>query len=349
MSIFLLLVAFFACMAALSVDLLLTQRPFASRPVSRTAAVVDLAAALMGAAAIGFMPAWNAARLGAAGAGVALGLGLAVVVHRSGHHRPEGQARDDLILPDSEVGRSKRSADRWVLVLGASGVGKTSLVDAMVDRLVAGPVETRFRAVGTVRTADYSDARVVEVPIATRSGDTRLRIWEATGLAGQSTALPRLDAFDAVVIVIAPSFVRAVGSSFPKGIRGEEASSARQEQIVPELFDALNAADVRRLPAWLVLVKADHLRLSTSLALVRFPIEIGPNWYRQMSTMQLPRRRDLAAVLGLHFCLDAAPPLDWGLGSPLVVFPGGAVRGTSPPFGAAELLDAVGAATIERA
>lgn len=309
-------------LGALVTDVLLALRPFARNRVIRlAAALVALVAASM---AFGAFADRNWASLAAA-AVVALpgALAYAWLSGKGGAFR-SGAAGT---LSDDELGRGKSQSDRWVLVAGAAGSGKTTLVTAMID-------EARPGLATSARSAEDGDLRVSELRLHDGHGDVRtLRFWEAPTIEKSGRRLPPLSDFDALVLVVDPTQHRPIAGSFPGALRdGRECADANDDVL--RLADSLGGG----CAVWAVATKADLLRLSVHPPLVD-SLPVGPGWYRRLRDLDAVGRRSLAHELALgQVLVEHQPAFGWGSGSPLFAFAGDA-RGA--PFGAPELLGAL--------
>lgn len=231
------------------------------------------------------------------------------------------------VLADDELGRGKLGSDRWVLVAGRAGSGKSALVRAMIGA-------ARSRMDGPPRFAEDGDLRVSELPLTPDSGGFgKLRFWEVRSIEASWRKLPPLTDFDAVVLVVDPTQHRPIAGSFPPALRdGRESSDANDDVLM--LADALRGG----CAVWAVATKADLLRLSAHPPLVD-SLPVGPQWYGRLRDMNLAERRSLAETLSLkQLLVEHRSAFGWGSASPLVAFAGDE-RGEA--FGAPELLGAL--------
>ena len=320
-------VALCGLLGGFAVDVALTLRPFARRRRSRERAVFAVVGLAAGCFVLG-AAAHRAPSTVAAGAVAAAACALAYwwvlsVVER------EAESADLDVLPDDELRRDKTASDRWVLVTGPAGAGKTSLVEGMV----AGAGERRA---GRARRAVDGALRATELAIRNARGEHgALRLWEAPAITRAAGRLPRLGDFDAVVLAIDPTQHAPIAESFPGVLRGAAAPTDANGRIL-QLAEALRGECF----VWAVVTKADILRLSVHPALLEFPLQVGPGWHRQVRDMDVGDRRRLAEAMELpEIAREHEPAFAWGTRSPLLASTRSSNgRGT---FGGAELMEAL--------
>ncbi len=254
-----------AVLGALVSDVLLALRPFARhRALRLAAALVALVAASMAFGAFADRS-WSSL---VAAAVVALPGALAYAwLSGKGGTLRSGAAG---MLSDDELGRGKTAADRWVLVAGAAGSGKTTLVEAMID-------EARPRLTASARSAEDGDLRVSEFVLRDGRGDVRtLRFWEAPTIETSGRMLPPLTDFDAIALVVDPTQHEPIADSFPGALRDGRGCADANDEVL-RLADVLGGGCV----VWAVATKADLLRLSVHPPLVE-SLPVGSGWYRQL-------------------------------------------------------------------
>lgn len=322
-----------AFLGALAADVLLVMRPFSRHRTSGLAAAVSLAALIAGCLALGAYAEHSQSTLVAAAITAALG----ALAYWAMHRRDDGDHRDEAgVLPDSELRRGKTRSDRWVLVIGPSHSGKTTLVETMIS----GP---SLRLAGAVRRAEDGELRATELGVRDRRGSVwALRVWEAPSINGHRGRLPPLDDFDAFVVTIDPVQHAPIADTFPDVLR-QGRTTADANGSVLQLAGAL--AGGQRV--WAVATKADLLRFSVHQELLDLPLRTGPGWYEQVRSMDVFERRRLAEALGLdQLTREHEPAFEWGTGSPLFAYSGGS--GDQQAFGTPDLnamFDAVWAST----
>jgi len=241
------------------------------------------------------------------------------------------------LLSDHDFRRAKRTSDRWILVAGTPGSGKTALITQMVSAAVSSHDFQSLRIARPPRHAQDASVSAVELRISSGGGpDIDLRIWESNELSPRAGHLPPLSDLDAFVLVTDPTQAAGLGRTFPEGVRLHNTEHDANAAIL-ELADELNGAN-RQPVTWFVMTKADLLRYSVARQLLTFPIEVGPVWHQQLSRLNVLERRRLAQSLRVEqLDREHEPAFRWGQGSPLLAF--------SPPphaqlraFGGSELL-----------
>ena len=314
-------------LGALAAGVVLTMRPFSRRPMSRAAALIVLAALVAGCLVFGAFADRDKVSLIAA----AVAAGPGALASWKAYRRTEDEPGEGTsgLLSDRDLQRDKTGSDRWVLVTGSAGSGKTALVEAMI---AAAP----GRLAGSSRNAEDGLLRATEVAVRDRSGGSgALRLWEARSIGGHRGRLPPLDAFDAVVLTVDPAQHAPIADSFPDALRGER-TPADANDLILKLAGTMRGGH----PVWAVATKADLLRFSVHPELLALPLLPGPAWRRQVGAMNVFERRQLAETLRLgQLTREHQPAFAWGRGSPLFAYSGGA--GGREPLGALDLMNAL--------
>jgi len=314
----------------LTADVLLRLRPFSQRSRSRVASLTSFLTLIAGCLALGARVPVGPFAFAASGAAL-----IGVLVYwqaytRVTRDRGVGSAA---VLSDSELRRDKGSTDRWVLVVGPDGSGKTTLVQQMLSAATT-------RLAGPMRSAEDGRVRVTEVMVDDRRGDSAaLRLWEAPSIEGRKGRLPDLDSFDAVVMTIDPLQHAPIADSFPEALRRGRPTDDANESVL-RLASALRSGCL----AWAVTTKADLLRFSVRAELLALPLQPGPGWYQQVRGMDITERRRLAETIGLEqVTREHEPAFMWGTGSPWFAYAGGSngLRPLGAPDLIRELLDAM--------
>lgn len=297
-------------------------------PAWETAAVLGALAGLCATAGAFVLDGWAAGAVvaGATAAGGALFWWWAPPrgsVAGDGEHHPER-------LGPGELRRSKEAGDCWVLVTGAPGSGKT----ALIERMVAG-ARRSMRLVAPPRRGAHRELRATELPARGADGSARrLRLWEHTWDEGLPAQPARGD-IDGVALVIDGTGVSGTAHSFPPAVRTGDAIDANARALaVAEWLP-------RGRPVWLVVTKADLLRLSVHPALVG-SLKVGPDWNDQLRAFGPLERDDLARAIGIaeHGSGTDAGPFERGQGSPFLAYAGRGETGEGA-FGGAELFRTV--------
>ena len=248
-------------------------------------------------------------------------------------------------LSGAELRRMKITGDFWVLVVGPRKSGKSALVDRMVQSAV--DRRSRIMTATVPRTGTLGDSRVTEVHLDVADG-CALRFWETTYAAGSPASQPPLQDFDALIVVIDPTQLEHLSSSFPSRLR-VPGGTFDGNGLILSLEDALSQSAVPPRLTWVVLSKVDLLRFSIAPPLVRFPIHIGHSWHTQMANMPLPECRRLLGALNVLRAIEPSTQLTWGTASPLNIFSGTIPGGAVPEFGGADLFDYVADAAVAAA
>ena len=230
-------------------------------------------------------------------------------------------------LSTAEMRRAKRQDDRWLLVTGSRASGKT----ALVERLIA---EARrfgsIRLAAPPRTGEGVGVRVTELRLRGPAREATLRFWEEG-----SPSQPAFRDLDGVVVTIDPTSVSGIAGTFPAEMKaGPAVVDVNAEAIA---LDASLAKAGQHAFVWQVITKTDLLRFSIEKALVKL-VKAGTGWHEQLREFDIPRRRELAACLGVDTSDRRAMPQ--GQGSPFLAYSG---RGTlgSGAFGADPLFRAI--------
>lgn len=323
-------------LGALCMSLLAVTQPFAREPVSRGYVLILVPALL----ALTFVAArhsgWTLTGVLVAAVSSVVGGVCALLVEQSGSISVAAEA----VLLDHEVRRPKADRDRWVLVIGPAGAGKSTLVDLMGRVAVAAPARSEWHTTGPVRLSGTTyTGRVTEIPIERQSGECTLRFWERDHVPNATDQFPSIREIDAIIVVADPTQLTGIATSFPAGIRD---SPVREHDANVTLLDIATKAQTANVEptVWLVVSKPDLLRFSIHPRLVGLPIHLGPRWRKQMATMQPQERRDLVGALGVERALDVGNHFSWGAGNPLVAYARPA-DGRSDSFGHDSLLDFV--------
>ena len=323
---FALVVLLSATLGALAADVLLTLRPFSRHRTSRAQASLALAMLIAGCVTFGAFADRSQTLLVAAAAAAAAGALAYWAVNR--------RIRDDWgraaaeVLSDDELRRDKTAPDRWVLVSGPAGAGKSALVEGMIAAV--GP-----RLAGPVRSGEDGSLHATEFAVRRRDGsEAALRIWESRAIeGGRRGPLPPLAEFDAVVLVIDPTQHAQIADSFPDALRDGWKPADANDRVL-QLVEAPPGG--RRV--WVVVTKADRLRFSVHPPLIE-SLPAGPGWHERVRAMDVIGGRRLAEALNLgQVARDHEPAFAWGISSPLFAYAGDARR---EPFGARVLVDAI--------
>ena len=257
----------------------------------------------------------------AAAAGCAAGVVGARRVRALSRHSAYG---DELMIGSAEIARPKTSGDRWVLIVGPHGAGKSALVSNMLRharRWSAAP-QRRGRADGIA---------VVEARLTAERGAGTLRLWEYDG--GDSAGLPAPELFDAAIVVVDPARHAGSAETLPEWARSEPPADANDDIL---RIDAL--APSARV-AWVVVSKVDTLRYSIAPGMVESAALGGREWRDRLETLNVSDRRRLAEAMGLDAALREHDGWRWGTGHPLVSFEGRS--GGEGAFGGREAMMAV--------
>ena len=313
-----------ALLGGLAVDVLLTLRPFSRHRPSHMGSLLGLMMLIGGCLVFGAVADRGQTPLIVAAVAAALG----AFAYWGAHHKivAEPDAGAAGLLTDADLRRAKTRSDRWVLVTGLAGSGKTTLVEEMIST-------ARSRLAGPVRSAEDGKLRATEVEIRDRRGrSAMLRFWEAPSIDRGRGRLPALDDFDAVVLTIDPVQHAPIADSFPEALRGGRAPADANEAVLQ-----LAGASRGDCLLWAVATKSDLLRFSVHPGLLSLPLQPGPGWYRQVQSMDVMTRRELAETLGLdQLTREHQPAFSWGSGSPVFAYLG-AANGRQP-FGVADLM-----------
>lgn len=246
---------------------------------------------------------------------------------------PSEDAAIDVTQPLStaEMRRAKTQEDTWVLVTGSQASGKT----ALVKRLIAearrfGPI----RLASPARTGEDVGVRVTELRLSGPGREATLRFWERAWGEG-SPSQPALRDLDGVVVTIDPTSVIGTARTFPSEMKaGPAVVDVNAEAIA---LDASLAKAGQRAVVWQVITKTDLIRFSIEKALVKL-VKAGTGWHEQLREFDIPRRRDLAACLGVDTSDRRAMPQ--GQGSPFLAYSGRGTLGNGA-FGADPLFRAI--------
>ena len=316
-----------ALLGGLAVDVLLTLRPFSRHRPSHVGSLLGLMMLIGGCLVFGAFAARGQIPFIVAAVAAALGAFAYWWAHHKIVAEPDAGAAG--LLTDADLRRAKTRSDRWVLVTGLAGSGKTRLVEEMIATAPS-------RLAGPVRSAEDGKLRATEVAIRDRrGGSAMLRLWEAPSIDRGRGRLPALDDFDAVVLTIDPVQHAPIADSFPEALRGAHAPADANEGVL-RLAGALGGDCL----VWAVATKSDLLRFSVHPGLLGLPLQPGPGWYRQVQSMDVMTRRELAETLGLdQLTREHQPAFAWGSGSPLFAYLGGA--NGRQPFGVADLMDGI--------
>ncbi len=236
-------------------------------------------------------------------------------------------------LGAADLRRAKETGDCWLLVTGAPGAGKTALVERMVAQ-----AHRSMRLAAPPRQGAHRDLRATELPTRQADGSARrLRLWEHTWDEGLPTQ-PASGDIDGVALVIDGTGVRDTADRFPPAVRTGEAIDANARALaVAEWLP-------RGRPVWLVVTKADLLRLSIHPALME-RLKVGPDWDRQLRAFSPVERGHLARAIGVaeqggDTTAGGTAPFERGQGSPFLAYAGRGDTGEGA-FGGAELLRAI--------
>lgn len=302
-------------------------------PAWETAAVLGALAGLCATAGAFVLDGWAAGAVaaGAATAGGALFWWWAPP-RGSG---PGDREHDPERIGPGELRRPKEAGDCWVLVTGAPGAGKTALIGRMVAE-----AHNSVRLAAPPRRGAHLDLRATEL-LARRAdgGARRLRLWEHSwDEGGGLPARPARGDVDGVALVIDGTGVSGTAHSFPPAVRTGAAIDANARALaVAEWLP-------RGRPVWLVVTKADLLRLSVHPALIG-SLRVGPDWNDQLRGFGPLERDDLARAVGIaeqggSADANGAAPFERGQGSPFLACAGRGGDGEGA-FGGAELLRTV--------
>ena len=316
-----------ATLGALAADVLLTLRPFSRHRTSRSEASLALTMLIAGCVTFGAFADRSQTLLVAAAAAAAAGALVYWAINRWIRDHRERAAAE--VLSDDEMRRDKTASDRWVLVSGPAGAGKSALVEGMIA--AAGP-----RLAGPVRSGEDGSLHATEFAVRRRDGsEAVLRLWESRAIeGGRHGPLPPLAEFDAVVLVIDPTQHAPIADSFPDALRDGRESADANERLL-QLAGALRG---RRVWVWAVVTKADLLRFSVHPPLIE-SLSAGPGWHERVGTLDVTGRRPLTDALDLgQVARDHQPAFAWGTSSPLFAYVGDARR---EPFGARDLAEAI--------
>ena len=309
-------------LGALAAHVGLTLRPFARRRLSGPVALLGLAALIVGCLVFGAFGDRGQTSLIVAAVAAALGALAYWWAHGKLEYGDRRGGSD--VLSDDELRRDKTAADKWVLVAGPAGSGKSELVRAMVDvASLAGPV----------RSAEDGALRATEFHVRTGPrGVGTLRIWETPSIDGAGGPLPALSDFDGVVLTVDPVLHTPISDSFPDALRGGRHLDDANDRVL-RLAEALGGG----CTAWVVVTMADLLRFSVHPALIDLPLRPGPGWHEQVRQMDVTERRPLVEALGLGQLLLGHQAFEWGRSHPLFAYSGA----RRDPIGARDLLDAI--------
>ena len=241
----------------------------------------------------------------AAAAGCAAGVVGVVGARRAlSRHSAYG---DELMIGSAEIARPKTSGDRWVLIVGPQGAGKSALVANMLRhaRKWSAAPQRRGRANGMA---------VVEARLTAERGAGTLRLWEYDG--GDPAGLPAAELFDAAIVVVDPARHAGFAETLPEWARSEAPADANDDIL---RIDAL-APNAR--VAWVVVSKVDTLRYSIAPGMVESAALGGRQWRDRLETLNVADRRRLAEAMGLDAALREHDGWRWGTGHPLVSFEG---------------------------
>lgn len=315
-----------AFLGGVAAHVVTTLRPFARHRTSPVGALLGLSALVAGCIAFGTIVVREQAVLLAAAVASGIGASGYSLVYTGLGRRADAGASD--VLSDAELRRAKTRADRWVLVTGPPGSGKTALVTQMMG---AAP----DRLMGPVRNARDGALRVTQVAVQDPVGGVgQLRVWEAPTLGARSRRLPSLEEFDAAVLTIDPVQHAPIADSFPDMLQG--GSPVDANGAVLQLADSMREGCV----VWAVATKSDLLRFSVHPGLLDLPLQPGPGWHQQVRGMDVRARRELAETLELgQLTRDHQSAFRWGTGSPLFTYVGGS--NGQGAFGSSELMRTV--------
>ena len=287
-----------ALLGGLAVDVLLTLRPFSTHRPSHVGSLLGLMMLIGGCLVFGAFAARGQTPLVVAAVAAALGAFAYWWAHRKIVAEPDVAG----LLTDADLRRAKTRSDRWVLVTGLAGSGKTTLVEEMI-------ASASSRLAGPVCSAEDGKLRATEVAVHDRrGGSAMLRLWEAPSIDRGRGRLPALDDFDAVVLTIDPVQHSPIADSFPETLRGGRAPADANESVL-QLAGALRGDCL----LWAVATKSDLLRFSVHPGLLGLPLQPGPGWYRQVQSMDVMTRRELAETLSLDQ-LTREPPASFRVG-----------------------------------
>jgi hypothetical protein len=303
-------------------SVVLVTRPFARRPIRARDVLLLVPAAI----AITYV----VASLIAQGYGSSIGITTAAASGIAGmygaillaHGRGGGMSSTATVLLDSEITRSKDAQDRWVLVVGPLGAGKSTLVEDMGLAAVAAPSRSTsgdWNTSGSVRLSSvWRGGNVTEIPIRRPSGEFVFRFWERDAIPDPNEQFPAFGEIDAVIVVADPTQLPGVGDSFPPALRTNATEPFDANTM---LLDIANRAQQAKIEprVWFAVSKPDLLRFSVDPRLVEFPIQLGHRWQQQAQTMQASSLRQLVDALGVPRALDVGNNFSWGAGSPLLV------------------------------
>ena len=232
-----------------------------------------------------------------------------------------------------DLRRAKEEGDCWVLVTGAPGAGKTALIGRMIAE-----AHHSMRLAAPPRRGAHRELRATELTARRADGSARrLRLWEHTWDAGLPAQPARGD-IAGVALVIDGTGVSGTADSFPPAVRTGDAIDANARALaVAEWLP-------RERPVWLVVTKADLLRLSIDPGLVG-SVKVGPDWNDQLRGLDPVRRDGIARAIGVteqggETAAGGTAAFERGQGSPFLAYAGRGDAGEGA-FGGAELLRAI--------
>lgn len=248
----------------------------------------------------------------------------------------------DEALSDSEANRAKRRDDVLVLLVGAEGSGKSTLVDAIVRHVEAG-LPSGLKLARQPRSWEGHGTRLTELVLENGYGTRNFRFWESRSLPShRSGALAPLSDFDVVVLVIDPTRHSGVAEGFPDGMSPPD-QRRDANRLILSLVEAVPSSEHAPIVI-AALTKCDLLRFAITPALLALPIAVGPGWHEQFSHMLPPDRWALLDALGLKQARERTARFDWGQGSPIFTF--AMESSTFESFGHRELFSAISNASF---
>lgn len=245
--------------------------------------------------------------------------------------------REATQLPDEDLARSKLPGDRWLLVVGMTGAGKTTLVDAMVAAAKTFGGQQEVALTGPVQRRESDGFPVTQLSFARHGDDEhRVRIWECHP-SDDGAGLPPPAEIDAIILVVDPTGISGTARSFPAGVQTPE-HDVDVDAMILQLSEELRERGNHPL-VWLAITKADLIPFSVDPDLLRFPVQLGSAWHDQLRSLDVLARIDLAKRLGIRqIDSSAQSAFQWGTGTPYLTFSTGHAEGHERSFGAERLM-----------
>jgi len=233
-------------------------------------------------------------------------------------------------MPPEEIERSKEVDDRWIMVIGMEQSGKSTVVDALLTHLSEDTL-SQWMLTGTTRIGEEDEIQISEVTLTHLEGHKRsLRFWETSQLENGPEFFPELDEFDGILVVIDPVQQESLINSFPQGVRYRLSRYFNANNLIASIEELLQSMSTDfRTTGGTVITRADYLRFSTDPGLVDFPVEVGPDWVKQFSTISQLDRLKLLNLLGISQRTNPQAKINWAAESPFFVgnTPGGVRAG----------------------